>query len=484
MKKASPPENVALWQQEQVGGKQHISCLPTEVLMETFAHLLPETLAIDNELDAIEHESDWLLYRERRHDDLLNITHVCRQWRRICLSSPSLWTLLWIADDDLSPLRAESSLRRSGETPLEVAICDTEGRKQRSPASDGSNFEFLGPLLHPLLTLSRLFPRGPSRIKALQICCKITSGPDFTGWFDKPAPTLETFAFVTDTFSCVDSGVIPFSFPSPLFDACTPALRKLSIYDAIIPWSSAIFKNLTFLRVCLSSDTQENHARDGRIELNRLLEILRDCPDLVTLELGHVGPKSSMIKTDGSTSLTRASQPKVDVRFLKNIIFHGVRDAAVLLLFLDHLQTPSLHCLRIGHDGLTLRTIDDLVPQTVSFDHRLELCNCLRIDVDRACGWVDAEFCLVDELNTVLFNKPKYVSLRWLRLQKSSFECRLRCNDADDDFSRGGRRLYDRAAVTSPSNVSAPEDCTRAFFSRPEFFAGGASLRAHLSDLD
>jgi len=441
MKIAPIRDELALWRQEQVevGLRRHIFCLPTEVLTEIFAYILPETLAIDDEVDALQFESDWMLRHERRHNHLLNVTRVCRRWRQICLSSPSLWTLLWITDDDLSPLRAELSLQRSGDVPLEVAVCDSEGRKQRFPFNISANKGFYGPLLHPLLSLSRLFPQGPSRLKTLRICSKAPPEHDFTcftGWFDKPAPILESFVFTTDTVFLTHIGAAAFRFPS-LFGGYTPALRKLSIEDVIIPWSSAIFKNLTFLRVRLCNGILQNHARESEVELNRLLEILRDCPGLVTLELGHVGPKNSTIKTDGSTYLTSASQPKVDVRFLKIIIFHDVRDAAVLLLFLDNLQTPSLHCLRIGHDGLTLHTINNLVPQTVSFDHRLKLCNCLRIDVDRACGWIDAELCLLDELNTFLLNKPQYVSLRWLRLQKSSFECRVRCDNDDNDFSGG-----------------------------------------------
>ncbi len=125
-----------------------ILCLPSEIATRVFAYLLPITLAIDDILDAMERESDWKLHRERKHDDLLSVSQVCREWRRICLSTSLLWRLLWITDDDVCPLRAKvftigrsRSYSKQNVKQRLASYCD---------ACYGDVYKaFNGPLFHP-----------------------------------------------------------------------------------------------------------------------------------------------------------------------------------------------------------------------------------------------------------------------------------------------------------------------------------------------
>lgn len=118
-------------QSAQIYQRGHITCIPVEVLTDAFTYLLPESLAIDDILGALEMESDWFLHGRRRHDDLIHITHVCRSWRRMCLSTPSFWSLIWVTDEDRFALRTEEFIRRSGSMPLEIAVVDHCSRVTR-----------------------------------------------------------------------------------------------------------------------------------------------------------------------------------------------------------------------------------------------------------------------------------------------------------------------------------------------------------------
>ncbi len=58
------------------------------------------------------------------------------------------------------------------------------------------------------------------------------------------------------------------------------------------PWASTVFKNLTFLRIDCIEIHDGLSGLDCRVEAQRLLEIIRDCPNLVSLTLEDAGPSS------------------------------------------------------------------------------------------------------------------------------------------------------------------------------------------------
>ncbi|KLO15768.1 hypothetical protein SCHPADRAFT_248814 [Schizopora paradoxa] len=401
----------------------HISCLPVEVLTDAFTYLLPKSLVIDDAIGAHALKPDCCLHRRRKHDDIINISHVCRPWRSICLAAPSLWNLLWITDEDHFTPRTEEFIRRSANMPLEVAVRDELRRNWRLFPYQQDVNPFKGPLIHPLLKFFNLVPCALQRLKTLRICSGFSTSQDFTSCFDKPAPLLESFALYFDHMGTDGVESTSHILPSPLFSDSTPSLRQLSIHHAEVPWTSNIFKNLTLL--CIWRD--EEHEAD-HVEVNLLLQIMRNCPEIVSLEIGFAGPTLLADDSTHPSSLTS----KVPALSLKNIKLYGMAELEPVLVFLSRLQTSRLQSLIVGHLGLFLLNIDDFVPQTVTFDPRSNLCNCLWIDVDPNCEWVIAEQFMLDGLESKMTLDPKYFSLRWLQKTKSSFKRHISCLNDDN----------------------------------------------------
>ncbi len=133
-----------------------------------------------------------------------------------------------------------------------------------------------------------------------------------------------------------------YRLPSSLFAGYTPMLRKLSLDAIEVPWMSSIFKNLTFLRINCIDITNDMDGFSCRVEVQRLLEIIGDCPNLVSLVLKDAGPTSpahdSMVNVLCADRGPETS--KVDARSLTVIQLHGLTDLKTLLLFLDSLRTP------------------------------------------------------------------------------------------------------------------------------------------------
>ncbi len=285
------------------------------------------------------------------------------------------------------------------------------------------------PCFHPLLNFTNHFPQAFQRVKTLRIRSRFPPTQDFTACFDKAAPILESFALYVPSYGTTHYTFTPLQLPSPLFGGCTPNLRKLSLDGAEVPWTSPIFKNLTFLRISKDTDTPERN----RVDLDMLVKIIRGCPDLVSLELEFAGP----VWPAGYRNATGAGAfvslgPKVEVRSLRNLLLHGMTEMALVKAFCSSLQTAKLQSLRVGHFGLSISDIDEFLPQTLLFDPRSNLCNCIKLDVNSNCEWVDAEQYLVDDLESRMVQNPKFFSLRWLRETNSSFERRIRCISDDD----------------------------------------------------
>ncbi|KAJ7094411.1 hypothetical protein C8R44DRAFT_890436 [Mycena epipterygia] len=87
-----------------------ILTIPPEITTEIFVHCLPAS----RRLDVVNPEEAPLL-----------LTHVCRDWREIAISTPALWTTLYIeADDRQAHFSAivKMWLTRTGQCPLSVRI--------------------------------------------------------------------------------------------------------------------------------------------------------------------------------------------------------------------------------------------------------------------------------------------------------------------------------------------------------------------------
>ncbi|PBK62397.1 hypothetical protein ARMSODRAFT_1089156 [Armillaria solidipes] len=98
-----------------------VSSFPSEILVEIF-HWLSDLSSEYDDLD-VKHSPNWV------------ITHVCRTWRSIAVSTPSLWASVSIEDDLLidDPFTDDRAkllqkyLSRSGQNPLRVTLSSSYG---------------------------------------------------------------------------------------------------------------------------------------------------------------------------------------------------------------------------------------------------------------------------------------------------------------------------------------------------------------------
>lgn len=133
---------------------------------------------------------------------LVTMTHVCRVWRNLLFSTPSLWTQINFSKSTRSQ-QAEDFLRRSGNLPLDVYQY-LENRDRIQP--------FLSTTLHNLYRLQRL---------------DITSCLDdlgrLLGFFRAPAPVLKHLSISNDP-NITEMDV---KFPSTALGGRLPELTSL-----------------------------------------------------------------------------------------------------------------------------------------------------------------------------------------------------------------------------------------------------------------
>ncbi|KLO15783.1 hypothetical protein SCHPADRAFT_938483 [Schizopora paradoxa] len=414
--------------------RQILSSIPEEVLVHIFSYLPPKPLAISN--DPLPNV-DWHLHDRRRHDDLIAVTHVCRAWRQICLSTPSFWNLVWISDDDVSRSRAQKLIERSGNRPMEIAVRDEEAFfrcHQITPAAKKRHIT--GPLLEPVLALRTLFPQGPLTIKTVRISSpfKLPPGEHQIAFFSMPAPLLSSFVLSIATHrNDVDWPI--FQLPSPLFAGHTPKLRKLGLLNVDVPWNSSMFKNLSTLRIECTEINHRPNPIDSRVDVHRLLEIIHDCPHLITLVLIDVGPISST-----PTLETKSSQ--VIARHLTNMRIEVDWELAPFHSFLDNLHSPILRHCYISHDQPCVTSIHEMLPTAFLFDSRTRTCNCLDAVVRAPTFSVVLNHFMVEDLDAKFSNTENKVSLQSL-IQESSFKSHIRLgNDIEGLFRADSREIY------------------------------------------
>ena len=199
--------------------------------------------------------------QEDTDTDLVSVTHVCRRWRAIALSNPNLWNHVFVTSLE----KAATFIERSGDQPLNIYFENYHLAKQFAPT--------LRPEAHRLRTLVSRPPRGHLSVY-LMAALSCISAPQLQNLHllsreppERDESVLSMFGRGVDMFKSVDNRFI--------FD--TSALRSLRLYEVAIPWEIDIYKNLTVLELCTPSMVPPT--------LRRLLECLRQCPDLEELNL-------------------------------------------------------------------------------------------------------------------------------------------------------------------------------------------------------
>ena len=135
---------------------------------------------------------------------LITMTHVCRSWRNVLLSTPSLWTQIDFAKSPESQ-QAKGFLRRSGNHPLDI-------------------HQFLEDQDHVQPFLSTTL-RNLSCLRGLEISSCLDHLERLLERFSAPAPVLEYLKIVNDP-NITD---VDMKFPCTIFGGQLPKLTSLSL---------------------------------------------------------------------------------------------------------------------------------------------------------------------------------------------------------------------------------------------------------------
>lgn len=180
----------------------------------------------------------------------LIITRICRQWRRLAIDNPALWTKPPIYCTRL----AQAMLERSGKMPLSISL---EDKSELAPQ------------------VMSQFPR----FKELRIHASADDLSNLLAAVTGPLPLLECLELNNSTWRT--TGVLLRN--ESLEDVQNPRLKTLSLKNCTFLWTAACIVGLTSLSISMDYATQP----EQRMTNADLLQILRQNPGLVKLVLSH-----------------------------------------------------------------------------------------------------------------------------------------------------------------------------------------------------
>ncbi|TRM57732.1 hypothetical protein BD626DRAFT_574219 [Schizophyllum amplum] len=283
--------------------------LPSELLGHIFEFVLPYTA---------DFLPTWPMFT-RLHQQLVNITYVCRHWRDVARGSPSLWSVVDLCKVTDGPGGTppslgdvgEEFLRRSGSVPLTVFYI-TRMRE----AISTSAFRNLEPIVHD----------HGDRITHLHI--RMMGSGSLTGIFSWPAPALCSLSLYTHGFirdeGNAGNGV-------PLFSGQAPLLRKVAFLECFPSRVHRYVNNLTHIAL---------YFIPGGSALDSLLDMLERSPRLEYLLIASTarfGPRRPL------THVAFGAARSIALPQLSELYFSGVPVGGS---WLSHI----LSCVRVSEN--------------------------------------------------------------------------------------------------------------------------------------
>jgi len=266
-----------------------------------------------------------------RDKDVIALTHVCRTWREVFTSRPSLWTRLDL--DIMNEVEVRIYLERSKSSPVGLLLEE-------------------GDLTSPSDLFSQIVPQVIGRLGYLVI--RVTPGNirsiDFH--LSRPAPLLEDLSICGAWSHQHQCPVLA----STLFDGNLSSLRKLYLefVRTELPWRNMVNLMTFTLR----------HTPRGEISASQLLDFFESAPHLREVELHSTTP------TPGAQN-----RRLVSLTHLKKMKISYSGPPPVLL---DHLLIP-VGAKLILEGELRDSLIGDLLPR--SLDNLRNLSNYTTIEL-------------------------------------------------------------------------------------------------------
>ena len=294
-----------------------ISRLPTPILARIFV-----CYASDEYYYAY---SGYIRRFARIESHWIGVSYVCRHWRHVALTCPTLWSYLFarsprwtealLARSLDSPLRIQAKFYKSDMTLDFMAQLATHAERLEECSIE---FELGG--LDVLRALSMLSSRAP---RLRNLCIRHVYWAMGSGK-DKQAQEISN---------------------QILFNGDTPCLRELDFQCYHTPWYSPTIGGLTILRL-------HKLATSVRLTMAELMVILEHSPDLVELDL-----KDALLS--GPTSSCQNSK-KVRLPFLVRLLITA--PLSEVFTFLSYVEIPSTTRARLDCYQNTLPHPDEFVP--------------------------------------------------------------------------------------------------------------------------
>ncbi len=248
----------------------------------------------------------------------INVTHVCRHWRQVALDHASLWAR--ISGFPLNTTWVIEQLSRAKNAPLVIDLLGTPALETIS----------MFPSHLPHTRELRLRGLTTSHVKVVKELCGLE------------APDLEHFELSLSVGS-------PMTYEdfdgTRLFKGKAPRLRTLSLCQVRVPWSFFPRCQFSQLKIILF---EEEYARDDAsslASLNRLIDVLTNCPTLEVLVLESCLP-----------SIPPQSTPKRTVHLPRLSHLSLAGSSSRVVRFFEALKMPSstklnLHCVAENDGG-------------------------------------------------------------------------------------------------------------------------------------
>ncbi|KAJ7148926.1 hypothetical protein C8R43DRAFT_1007669 [Mycena crocata] len=287
------------------------------------------------------------------------ISHICRRWRQVALSTGSLWTniVLTFPTSNEQLTRTLTWLGRSKTYPLDILMDFRDQEWDWEEDTHGFRWEDMEAVLRLLLPFS-------PRWRTIELFTD-TWAPIFafllrTRAVGSSLNCLEKLhlARCNEYFATKDEIFEPTALSQhlPLFggsEALVPRLREVSLSGVHIDWSAPL-GNLTKLEL-------KYHAANVMPSVTQFAQILTACPDLEVLTIVGCGPKLPAAVTaapaDGLTSSAAhggsPARPTLKLTRVTQLTFGfvDVNDAMYLLSILD---LPALRALNIEDVSVSL----------------------------------------------------------------------------------------------------------------------------------
>ncbi|KAK0238339.1 hypothetical protein EDD85DRAFT_1021912 [Armillaria nabsnona] len=274
---------------------QAVNELPIEILISIFR-------------EAQQHLSSFLPVPEnnvydRRSRDWLSLREVCKHWRVVIDTTPTLWSTV---DNYIIP---SIFLLRSSPAPLSVFF------GMRKADFSREDLELLSPHMH--------------RVRALHLRLSEwkTATPTVFETLSASGAAPELVSLTIDTLGTVDAG----SHLPALFNGKMPKLRKLCL-EYFSTWPSGYFTSLT--HVCFHHQPVPQSARPST---SQFLDFLEGCPVLEVLAMVSAGPS----RTDEEDVPAPPPDRMVELSSLRELHWGKLSDLTHVKRLLSCLSLPA-----------------------------------------------------------------------------------------------------------------------------------------------